>query len=134
MTPSEPFHAFSGLDLLSSAVLLVDAKLIVRHVNPAAENLFAISSRQLLGHPLQRLVGDPPELTAALDNALKNNWSYTGHNILLKPAPEVQLHVDCTVTPVEAGNARLLLEVRPIDQQLKAAREEQLAQQQQANR
>ena len=46
----------------------------------------------------------------------------------------MQLHVDCTVTPVEAGNARLLLEVRTIDQQLKAAREEQLAQQQQANR
>ncbi|WP_310449433.1 nitrogen regulation protein NR(II) [Sulfuritalea sp.] len=134
MNASQTFHAFSGLDLLSSAVVLVDAKLIIRHVNPAAENLFAVSSRQLLGHPLQRLVGDPPELSAALENALKNNWSYTGHNILIKPTPETQLHVDCTVTPVEGGSARLLLEVRPIDQQLKAAREEQLAQQQQANR
>ena len=134
MSATKPFHAFSGLDLLSSAVVMVDAKLIVRYVNPAAENLFAISSRQLLGHPLQRLVGDPAELTAALDNALKNNWSYTGHNILIKRAPDVQLHVDCTVTPVDAGNASLLLEVRPIDQQLKAAREEQLAQQQQASR
>ncbi|MCM2289986.1 MAG: nitrogen regulation protein NR(II) [Sulfuritalea sp.] len=136
MNTSETFHAFSGLDLLSSAVVLVDARLIIRHVNPAAENLFAVSSRQLLGHPLQRLVGDPPELAAALDNALKNNWSYTGHNILIRPGPgpETQLHVDCTVTPVESGSARLLLEVRPIDQQLKAAREEQLAQQQQANR
>ena len=38
------------------------------------------------------------------------------------------------MTPVETSNARLLLEVWPIDQQLKAAREEQLAQQQQANR
>jgi two-component system, NtrC family, nitrogen regulation sensor histidine kinase GlnL len=134
MNTTETFDAFSGLDLLSSAVVLVDAKLVIRHVNPAAENLFAVSSRQLLGHPLQRLVGDPPELAAALDNALKNNWSYTGHNILIKPAADVQLHVDCTVTPIEAGSARLLLEVRPIDQQLKAAREEQLAQQQQANR
>ncbi|MDP1610768.1 MAG: nitrogen regulation protein NR(II) [Sulfuritalea sp.] len=134
MNPSEPFNAFSGLDLLSSAVVLVDAKLIIRHVNPAAENLFAVSSRQLLGHPLQRLVGDSSELTAALDNALKNNWSYTGHNIQIKPTPDVMLHVDCTVTPVESSNARLLLEVRPIDQQLRAAREEQLAQQQQANR
>ncbi|MFH1872872.1 MAG: nitrogen regulation protein NR(II) [Pseudomonadota bacterium] len=134
MNASQTFHAFSGLDLLSSAVVLVDAKLIIRHVNPAAENLFAVSSRQLLGHSLQRLVGDPPELSAALDNALKNNWSYTGHNILIKPTPETQLHVDCTVTPVEGDSARLLLEVRPIDQQLKAAREEQLAQQQQANR
>jgi two-component system, NtrC family, nitrogen regulation sensor histidine kinase GlnL len=134
MNATETFDAFSGLDLLSSAVVLVDAKLIIRHLNPAAENLFAVSSRQLLGHPLQRLMGEPPELTAALDNALKNNWGHTGHNILIELAQDVQLHVDCTVTPVETSNARLLLEVRPIDQQLKAAREEQLAQQQQANR
>ena len=134
MSAHEPYTAFSGLDLLSSAIVLVDARLVVRHVNPAAENLFAISSRKLLGHPLKKLVGEPPELTAALDNALKNNWSYTGHNILLKVAQDLMLHVDCTVTPVNADGARLLLEVRPIDQQLKAAREEQLAQQQQANR
>ncbi len=134
MTPSESFNAFSGLDLLSSAVVLVDAGLILRHLNPAAENLFAVSSRQWLGHPLLKLVGESPELAAALDNALKNNWSYTGHNIRIQRGPDLQLHVDCTVTPVEAANARLLLEVRPIDQQLKAAREEQLAQQQQANR
>ncbi len=133
-TTTETFNAFSGLDLLSSAVVLVDAKLIIRHLNPAAQNLFAVSSRQLLGHPLQRLMGEPPELAAALDNALKNNWGHTGHNILIELAQDVQLHVDCTVTPVETNNARLLLEVRPIDQQLKAAREEQLAQQQQASR
>ena len=131
---TEPPHAFSGLDLLSSAVVLVDAKLVIRHVNPAAENLFAVSSRQLIGQPLQRLVGEPPELSAALDNALKNNWSYTGHNILIKLPQNIDLHVDCTVTPVETSSARLLLEVRPIDQQLKAAREEQLAPQQQAYR
>jgi len=134
MNASVTYNAFSGLDLLSSAVLLVDAGLVIRHVNPAAENLFAISSRQLLGHALSRLVGEPPELAAALDNALKNNWSYTGHNIRIQRGPDAELHVDCTVTPIEAGNARLLLEVRPIDQQLKAAREEQLAQQQQASR
>ena len=75
MNLTESFHAFSGLDLLSSAVVLVDSRLIIRHVNPSAENLFAVSSRQLLGHALQRLVGDPPELSAALDNALKNNWT-----------------------------------------------------------
>ena len=134
MNASQPYNAFSGLDLLSSAVVLVDGNLVMRHLNPAAENLFAVSSRQLLGHPLSRLVGEPPELSAALENALKNNWSYTGHNIRISRGPDVELHVDCTVTPIEAANARLLLEVRPIDQQLKAAREEQLAQQQQANR
>ena len=134
MKATETFNAFSGLDLLSSAVLLVDGKQVIRHLNPAAENLFAMSSRQLVGQPLERLLGSPPELAAALENALKHNWSHAGHNILIKLAQDVQLHVDCTVTPVDTGSARLLLEVRPIDQQLKAAREEQLAQQQQANR
>ncbi len=134
MTAPTQLHPFSGLDLLSSAILLVDAKLVIRHANPAAENLFATSARQLVGRSLKKLVGEPPGLSAALDNALKNNWSYTGHNIQISFGEDSQLNIDCTVTPVDADGARLLLEVRPIDQQLKAAREEQLAQQQQANR
>lgn len=129
-----PLHPFSGLDLLSSAVVLVDSTLNIRHANPAAENLFAVSLRQLQGLPLNRLVGEPPGLTPALDNALKNNWSYTGHNLNVSKKDAEPLHADCTVTPIEAGGARLLLEFRPIDQQLKAAREEQLAQQQQVSR
>jgi two-component system nitrogen regulation sensor histidine kinase GlnL len=134
MSPSDPAHPFGGLDLLSCAVLMLDEKRAIRYVNSAAENLFSTSARQLIGCPLKRVVGDPPELVTALDNALKSNWSYTGHNISLNLGADVSLHVDCTVTPVDSGGARLLLEVRPIDQQLKAAREEQLAQQQQANR
>ncbi|MBY0342196.1 MAG: PAS domain-containing protein [Rhodocyclaceae bacterium] len=126
--------AFAGLDLLSSAVVLVDAKLQIRYVNPAAENLFAVSQRLLNGHPLRQLVGEPLGLSSALDNALKNNWGYTGQNIAIRRNEEEVLHLDCTVTPVEVGGARLLIEFRPIDQQLKAAREERLAEQQQANR
>ena len=126
--------AFGGLDLLSSAVVLLDEALVVRHINPAAENLFAVSSRQIIGRPLSKLIGTAVGMTAALDNALHNNWSYTGHNIQLRVGEDSRLNVDCTVTPIDTGNARLLLEVRPIDQQLKAAREEQLAQQQQSNR
>jgi len=127
-------HPFSGLDLLSSAVVLLDAELVIRHANPAAENLFEVSLRQLLGRPLAKLVGEPVGLPAALNNALKNNWSYTGHNLNIAQRGAEPQHVDCTVTPIEAAGSSLLLEFRPIDQQLKAAREEQLAQQQQASR
>lgn len=123
-----------GLELLSSAVVLIDDRRIVRYANPAAENLFATSFHQLIARPLKKLMGEPPGLTVALDSALTNNWSYTSHNIPIRLPPDTLLHVDCTVTPVTVDGGRLLLEVRPIDQQLKAAREEQLAQQQQANR
>ena len=134
---SQSLHAppaFAGLDLLSSAVVLVDAKLQIRYVNPAAENLFAVSQRLLGGHPLKQLVGEPPGLAAPLDNALKNNWGYTGQNIAIKRGEGELLQLDCTVTPVDVGGARLLIEFRPIDQQLKIVREERLAEQQQANR
>ncbi|MDP2809669.1 MAG: nitrogen regulation protein NR(II) [Rhodocyclaceae bacterium] len=171
-----PHAVFPGLDLLSSAVILLDDRLLIRHLNPAAENLFAVSERAWLGRPLAQLAGMPPTLAAALDNALSNNWSYTGHNIAVAPgggegkeigdrppkeigdrpqfyesqnrglspiSPPISfgshgndgpLHLDCTVTPVDTGNIRLLLEFRPIDQQLKAIREEQEAVQQQASR
>jgi two-component system, NtrC family, nitrogen regulation sensor histidine kinase GlnL len=130
---------FHGLDLLSSAVVVLDGRLLIRHLNPAAENLFSVSQRAWLGRPLAQLAGTPPALDNALENALRNNWSYTGHNIAVtREAREGEsaepLHLDCTVTPIDESGTRLLLEFRPIDQQLKAIREESEAVQQQANR
>ncbi len=131
---------FAGLDLLSSAVILLDGRLLIRYLNPAAENLFAVSQRAWLGRPLAQLAGTPQALDHALENALRNNWSYTGHNIAVIRARRdgeaaEPLNLDCTVTAIEdVGGNRLLLEFRPIDQQLKAIREEHEAVQQQANR
>ena len=129
-TPS----AFFGLELLSSAVVLVDDQLVVRYLNPGAENLFAVSRRKTVGYALRRLLGEPVGLASALNNVLRDNWSYTSHNLTVTRPGLEPLHLDCTVTPVECAEARLLLEIRPMDAQLKVAREEQLAHQQQANR
>ncbi len=126
--------AFAGLDLLASAVILLDAELRIRLCNPAAENLFAVSQRVCLGRPITQLLGTPPALTTALENALTNRWSYTGHDIVFTRAHGDDLRLDCTVTPIETAQASLLLEFRPIDQQLKAVREESEAVQQRANR
>lgn len=129
-----PVSTFAGLDLLSSAVILLDAGLVIQYLNAAAENLFASSARQLLGRPLTQLLGEPPGLSAALAKALATNWSYTGQNLTTHHHGAAPLHLDCTVTPVESGNIRLLLEFRPIDTQLRTAREERLAEQQQVSR
>jgi two-component system nitrogen regulation sensor histidine kinase GlnL len=135
--PRENDAAFAGLDLLSSAIMLLDGQLRIRYCNPAAENLFAVSQRSCLGKPLTQLLGTPPALTTALENALTNQWSYTGHDILIgREHDETRtdpIHLDCTVSPIDIANVQLLLEFRPIDQQLKAAREEREAVQQRAN-
>jgi len=81
--PKEENAALAGLDLLSSAVILLDEQLRIRHCNPAAENLFAVSQRVCLGMPLAQLLGSPAVLLAALENALANKWSYTGHDFVV---------------------------------------------------
>ena len=125
---------FAGLELLSSAVVLVDAGLIIRHINPSAENLFAISRNKLKGMPLSQLLGDPAGLAAALDNAIYNNWSYTSQDLTIARANVDPIRLDCTVSPIDSATVRLALEFRPIDARLRVVREEQLLQQQQANR
>ncbi|MBK9444656.1 MAG: nitrogen regulation protein NR(II) [Betaproteobacteria bacterium] len=128
------YHAFSGLDLLASAVVLVDDDFGVRYLNPAAENLVAASTKTLSGKPLKDVIGYSHTLQTALDEALANNWAYTGQNIELKRPDGEPVQVNCTVTPVEAPGGGLLIEIWPIDQQLRASREERLLEQQQANR
>lgn len=108
--PATP-GAFAGLDLLSSAVVLIDTRLRIRHCNPAAENLFAVSQRACLGQPLAGLLGSPPALVAALENALDNRWSHTGHDIVVARDKLASIHMDCTVTPVDTGEPGLLLEL-----------------------
>lgn len=125
--------ALTGLDLLSAAVVLLDAQLRIRYCNPAAENLFALSARACLGQPVARLVGEAPELAKVFEQSLIKNWSHTRHDVVIARAAAEPLHFDCTVTPIEWAEARLLLEFRPLSQQLKAAREEREAVRQHAN-
>src|SRR5574343_495135 len=131
-------HAsFAGLDLLASAVLLIDDGQAVRYINAAGENLLAVSSRAAIGKPLSAVCTCSSTLQAALENGLNNNWGYTGQNIELKRSDGEILHLNCTVTPLRpevAAGMRLLLELQPIEHHLTATREERLIEQQQANR
>ena len=134
MIDDSPAEPFGGLDLLSSAVLLLDGTLLIRHMNPAAESLLAISFRIVAGCPLDGVLSCPPALLAAFDSALKYGGAYFGQNIELRLADGDLLPLNCTVNPVDTPHARLLVELWPIDQQLRASREERLLEQQHANR
>ena len=118
------FNPYSGLDLLSSSVILIDEKLCIRYMNSAAENLLAISIKAVSGHRLDEVVDCPEALRKALTKAFEHGWSYTGQNIELIRGDGIVLHLNCTVNPTDTRESRLLVELWPIDQQLKATREE----------
>src|SRR4051812_15979482 len=120
-------NALSGLDLLATAVMLIDEHERVRYMNPAAENLFGLSTRNAEGTPLETLFNGSPVLAAAIGYARDNNCSYSEHDLALTPTGHAPLHLSCTVTPVDFNldvGGGFLIEFRHIEQQLKIAREE----------
>ena len=125
---------FSGLDLLATSVILVDDELRVIYANPAAEDLFSFSLKNVAGQPLAQLFTDSGTFVVSLNDVLGHNWSYTGRDLSLTRPGQTSLHLNCLVTPTENAAARLLIEFRPIDQQLRIAREQRQMDQQQANR
>jgi two-component system, NtrC family, nitrogen regulation sensor histidine kinase GlnL len=131
-------HALSGLDLLATAVVFVDERELVRYMNPAAENLFGLSSRNAQGAALDVLFKGGHALGSAIGYARDNNCSYSEHELTLGANGHSPLHLSCTVTPVEldpgsAGDG-FLIEFRHIEQQLRIDREERMLDQSQANR
>ncbi|MEW9899422.1 nitrogen regulation protein NR(II) [Chitinivorax sp. PXF-14] len=126
---------FSGLELLDSAVIALDAQRRICYVNPAAENLFEFAQRNVTGASLVAVFArDGAALQAVLDKAEAKNVSMAEHDLKLVTSTGNELHLACNAAPVEASQAAFLLEFRPIDQQLKIANEERILMQQQANR
>jgi len=130
----ERLGPYPGLELLATAVLVLGEDLCIGYANPAAENLFELSRRQLVGYSARATFSEAPALFQAIDRALATGASYTEQELELAVNGKLRLHLACTVSVIEAPGATLLLEFRHIDQQLKIAREERVLEQQQANR
>ena len=132
--PERPANSFGGLDLLSSSVIFVDRDFIVRYMNPAAESLLTISKKVAGGMSLREILNCGGAFGNALDSAARHGWNYTGQGLEIERNDGAALHLNYAVNPVEGAETGLILELWPIDQQIKARREELLLEQQQASR
>jgi two-component system, NtrC family, nitrogen regulation sensor histidine kinase GlnL len=127
-------HQFSGLEWLSTATVALTASLRILSVNPATESLFQHSQRHLVGMRLTDLIAHGTSLLTAIDHALANHTSYTEQELELNLTHGQRLVVNCTVNVIDNAEVALLIEFRQIDQQIKAARDERMQAQVQANR
>ena len=125
---------YPGLELLSTAVLLLDERLHVTYANPAAETLFAQGRSHLVGIAIDEALPGNDEFVERLSQAMATETGFNDNDLLLE-VDGYPAHLHCVTSPVEsAGEARLVLEFRELEQQLKIAREAKLAEQQEANR
>jgi two-component system nitrogen regulation sensor histidine kinase GlnL len=124
---------FAGLDLLDTAVIVLDDAEVVRVLNPAAETLFELNAREAIGRPISACFPEPADVLAAVKAAEAQNASVTEHDVALALRLGNTIHVSFTVRQVDSA-ALTVLEFRQTDQQRKIEQEERLAAQQQANR
>lgn len=122
-----------SLEHLATAVVLLDANACIEYLNPAAEALFGLSSKNLVGQALPQVFSNTAQLDNAVQQAIANQATYIEHELTLG-AHERKLHLRCAATPLPTEPTTLLLEFHPIDRTLKLAREEQMHDQTQANR
>ena len=126
--------SFPGLELLATAVVALDDDLVVRYANPAAESLLATGARSLIGQPFLLLFSEQEDLGRTLSEARSTHWDYSARHVTYSRAGQEPLPLSCVVTRIEAQGLALIVELRPIEQQLRMAREERLVFEQQANR
>jgi two-component system nitrogen regulation sensor histidine kinase GlnL len=126
--------SFSGLDLLTTAVAVLDSDLKVVYLNPAAETLFALGRRNVTGHPFAGFFADGPAFGKKLSQALADTRGFVDQELTLTRPGHEPLHLNCMVTPVDMTTAALLIEFRHIEQQLRIERETQRLTQHEANR
>ena len=129
-----PDHAHLTLEYLSTAVILLDDESRITYLNPAAEDLFDVSGKNLMGHPVQQVFTHTEQLVSAMKQAMLNNATYIEHNLALGTHAHGKLQLRCAATPLQLNERYLLLEFHPMDRPLKLAREEQMLDQTQANR
>lgn len=124
------------LENLTTALVMLDAELAIRYINPACEMLFAMSARKARGKALRHLVMGPDELFERLQACLEDGHPFTERELHLSLFGQREYIVDCTVTALtEPGQPLgLLLELVRIDRQLRITREENLIAQHNATR
>ena len=131
---------YPGLELLSTAVLMLDEELNVTYANPAAETLLAHGRKHLIGAPIDRALPAGARFLERLRQAVAYEAGFNENDLQLDVTGE-PVHLHCVVSPYEGAYVApadpppaLVLEIRELDQQLKIARESRIQEQQEANR
>jgi two-component system nitrogen regulation sensor histidine kinase GlnL len=100
---------------------------LIVDLNPAAENILGISVQRARGEPLLQLVDDEPELRDILGRVVETGDHYANEMRLGRSEVHAEERiVDCRVSPIECGDAALLIEMTDVTRRFKISRENAL--------
>lgn len=129
-----PMTSFAGLDLLTSAVIVLDADSYILYANASAESLLENSLKALNQQKLSDLFLNGNELLEVFDQAVAHQFGDKRQDLTLVRAGKDPLHVHSIVTALDNPDNPVLIELRENVQQLKLDREERMQDQNRANK
>lgn len=129
-----PLTSLDGLDLLASAVIVLDAEGRIAYANPAAEQMFESSAKALSHHKLTELFLNGGQLEEVFHQAIAHQFADKRQDLTLLRVGREPLHVHTIVTALDRPDMPVLIELRENVQQLKLDREERMFDQSQANK
>ena len=122
------------MESLVTAVILCDKDLIINYINPSTETLFEVSAKQAINNNISIFFEDTNNFfKKILQKVDQQKNSYKEHEYFLQTHQKKTICVSLTVTALIDSNEEFIIELIPMDQQLKVAREERMFIQQQAN-
>jgi two-component system nitrogen regulation sensor histidine kinase GlnL len=125
---------FQGLDLLTTAVLVLNWRGIVVFANQSAEQLFETSRSKLIGQQAQRLFAGEQPVDQLLTEASANALGQRRQMLEVRRALREPLTVQATASALYSRDTPLVIELSEIEQQLKVSREERQLDLTEANR
>jgi two-component system nitrogen regulation sensor histidine kinase GlnL len=136
--PSErrrhPNSRLAGLDLLGTAVVVLDADGNTVFINHAASQLFSVSPKTLAGAPFAALFHNGSVIQSLLAEACNNAFGQKGQDIALEMPGRDPIPLHCLAVALESDLGAMLLEFSEVDQRLRIDREERLLDSARANR
>lgn len=124
----------SGLDLLATAVVILDAYGRVVRLNAAAEALFELSGRMMIGQSFVRCFSDGMPIEALLREALAHAYEEKRTDLVLERPGREALALWTLASRLDPSIGALMLEFREHDKRKRVDREERLIDSAQANR
>ena len=126
--------SLGGLDLLASAVLILDADGRIAYANVAAESLLDSSFKVIQNQRLTELFINGERLDRIFRQALRREFDQKREDLGLERVGRPALQVNVSATPLDDSEHPVLIELRENIQQLKLDREERQLGQTQANK
>ena len=111
------------LDSLNTAVIVLNADLIVTYINDAAEELLAVSGEHLLDKSFEACFSPTAGIPDSLKEAIFEGRNFTKRRTRWHLHTQTFITIDYTVTPDVVRNS-VTIEIQPLDRLLRISREE----------